>query len=218
MISLMLSVIISTELLTFSSIFGRSADSTVINRQPIKATSFTVAKKQKYSLSNFSVRGVNAEMTDGMVIEKLGKPHKTEELWSCAKTYTLTYDRTIFHIGSIYWSISQGTPSCAYEVNECVPLTTLDERISSSKNPVWAVSTSNPRYRTDRGIKVGDSISKTKKIYDRILSPSLDQKFGVLEYTEKGDGNLLTNLRFKYQNEKITHIEYEKYYKEDCDP
>jgi hypothetical protein len=213
MISLALSIIISNNLFVSSLISSRSTDLTIVKQQSIKAMSSAIAEKKKYSLSSFSIGGVNPEMAGHNVIEKLGKPRKTDFLWSCTKVSTLKYAETLFHITSIHWSISLETPSCAYEVSECVPLNTLDDRIALSQHPVWYVSTSNLRYRTDQGVKVGDSIAKTKKIYNRVLSPSLSQKPGILEYTERGDHNLHMDLRFKYKNDKITRIEYEKYYK-----
>jgi hypothetical protein len=102
-----------------------------------------------------------------------------------------------------------GKPHSIKEFTGCVSTTTLgyDRTEISIDSANWSFSTSNPKYRTDQGVRVGDSISKARRIYSRLISQSLTQKFGALEYAELGEENLQMDLRFSYQNGKITRIE-----------
>jgi hypothetical protein len=111
-----------------------------------------------------------------------------------------------------------GKPWSVKEFTGCVSTTTLEYEkttiaIDSSN---WSFSTSNPKYRTDRGVRVGDSISKARRIYNPLISLAPNQKLGILEYTETGEQNLQMDLRFGYQNDKITRIEYARFHNEDC--
>jgi hypothetical protein len=111
-----------------------------------------------------------------------------------------------------------GIPREKKEFDGCVTTTMLEyDRLSVSISSAdWSVSTSNPLYKTDLGIKVGDSIARARKIYNRVMRPAPNQRPGVLEYREAGAANLQMDLLLGYRNGKITSIEYAHYYKEDC--
>jgi hypothetical protein len=217
LISLILSVVVGID----AFLPNKSTALTTIDRLPIAALTYNLAKKPRYSLSNFSIGGVRANMAEDRVIEKLGKPRKIEEFGGCARTFTLEYDRITFSIGYPIWSADMDTLTCDRDkpkYADCVASTTLADRISFSRGPVWLVSTSNPRYQTDRGVRVGDDIAKASRIYNRIISPASNQKLGVLEYSETGEENFVQmNLRFRYQNSKIVRIEYDRYYNDMCE-
>jgi hypothetical protein len=102
--------------------------------------------------------------------------------------------------------------SQAYEPCTGGSLKTLAyDRLSiAGTSSVLTVFTSNPSYKTDRGVRVGDSIAKAKKIYGKVLLSSSSQEPGILNYMEEGG---LLSLSFSYKNGKITSI---RIHMDDC--
>jgi hypothetical protein len=111
-----------------------------------------------------------------------------------------------------------GKPWSVKEFTGCVSTTTLEYEKTTIAIDLanWTFFTSNPKYRTDQGVRVGDSIGKVRRIYNPLISLTPNRKPGVLEYTETGKQNLQMDLRFSYRNAKVTRIEYAHFYNEDC--
>jgi hypothetical protein len=149
-------------------------------------------------------------------------PHKMLNL---AATQKKSYSLSRFSIGGVVVEMSPaqvikkfGKPLSIKEFTGCVSTTTLKYKRTnvSIDSANWSISTTDPRYRTDQGVRVGDSISKARRIYNLLISPVPNQKPGILEYTETGKQNLQIDLRFGHQNGRINRIEYAHFYNEDC--
>lgn len=98
-----------------------------------------------------------------------------------------------------------GQPNQKNLANSCVGSTTtlkysklvidlLDDKIIS-------ISTSNRLYATEKGVRIGDSISKAKRTYRKFKSEQTDNKF--LSFSNKSDNG---RLSFVAKNGKITNI------------
>jgi hypothetical protein len=125
-------------------------------------------------LTDISIAGIKIGMTLQQVTNKLGKPS----------------------------NVSQRADPClgqkriTLRYNKLV-ITILGERVLQIEN-------FNPLYQTGEKIKIGDSLSKAKSTYDKILSTpsSLNEESQELLYDKGADGI----LRFKSDRGKITSI------------
>jgi hypothetical protein len=129
---------------------------------------------KRRDLTDVSIGGIKIGMTLQQVTNKLGKPAKTSQILDPCT----------------------GQKRITLSYNR-LTITILGEVVLQIEN-------SNPTYRTGEKIKVGDSLSKAKNTYDKILStPSTTNEEGQeLMYNKSADGI----LRFKSRQGKIRSI------------
>jgi hypothetical protein len=125
-------------------------------------------------LTDVSIGGIKIGMTLQQVTNKLGKPNK----------------------------ISQISDPCTGQVR--ITLRYYKLVITILGESVLQIENFNPLYQTGEKIKIGNSLSNAKKIYDKILStPStLNEESGELSYDKHAEGT----LRFKSKRGKIISI------------
>lgn len=80
------------------------------------------------------------------------------------------------------------------------------------------IHTTNSNYRTDLGIKVGDTISKAEKMYDGKLGFRSKKQRGLITYQQqvKRDSEISLILEIGHKNGRVTHIEHVRIVHEDC--
>ena len=177
---------VSTQLQVVSIILALSSGSVytptkAITTDTLMSVDNTLSVVKKRDLTDVSIGGVKIGMTLQQVINKLGKPSKTTRMLDPCS----------------------GQDKITLKYYKLV--------ITILGNSVLEINNSNPLYQTGEKIQIGDSLSKAKKTYDKVLvTPST--------YTEENRDLLYDNssagiLSFKSKNGKIISISIRR---DDC--
>jgi hypothetical protein len=168
--------------------FGRSIFALLVATTSIPSGSLKVASgvlpphqlsaRSGIDLDQVSIGGIKLKMTKQAVLQKLGKPRKTGQEQICyGPVIRLTY-----------------------------PGITIDLEEKGQKKYVTRISTSDSRYGTDRGVKVGDSIEKATKAY----APYMQRNGNILYVPDQkyADSRLILEFNKVYRIASIsTHID-----------
>jgi hypothetical protein len=135
---------------------------------------------QMIDVTKISIGGIKLGMTEKEIIKKLGKPKsRTAKMRNCLNTYD-----TIWNYDGLEITFS-----------------------SHSKNEsgrVEIIITSSPLYPTEKGIKIGDDISKAKKAYSTFARTTSSKDLLVYGNDDYGGGlSFATNQRGKIREIKL---------------
>jgi outer membrane protein assembly factor BamE (lipoprotein component of BamABCDE complex) len=112
-----------------------------------EADSLFLSQAREINIAKVSIGGLKQGMSETQVINIIGFPKSRETYFSeCNQVYyiSLEYNKT---------------------------LVTLYVDSKTSKGYLSTIKTTDPRYATNKGIKVGDSINKAEKAYSKKASP-----------------------------------------------
>lgn len=146
------------------------------------------SQTQMIDVTKISIGGIKIGMTEKEIIKKLGKPKsRTAKMRNyCFNTYD-----TIWNYDGLKIIFSSDSKNESGRVDEII--------------------TSSPLYPTEKGIKVGDDISKAKKAYSTFDTPSsrMASSKDLLVYVNDDYGGGLsfaTNQRGKIREIKLLAI------------
>ncbi|NJN12494.1 MAG: hypothetical protein HC815_32870 [Richelia sp. RM1_1_1] len=109
---------------------------------------FDKSNKKEIDVTKISIGGIKLGMQEKELIQKLGKP----------KSRTIKYDDGCYNSYVTTWKY------------DGLEITGLSDTNNPSQSRVESMFTFSSRYPTEKGIKVGDNISKAQKAYFNLLS------------------------------------------------
>jgi hypothetical protein len=124
------------------------------------------SNKKAIDVSKISIGGIKLGMKEIDIIKKLGKP----------KSRTTKYDDVCYSSYITTWK---------YNGLEIEGLSTSN---NTSISEVHKITTSSSSYPTEKGVKVGDSISKAQKAYSALSSKKSENN---LSYSNDAYGGLV---------------------------
>jgi maltose-binding protein MalE len=128
------------------------------------------SSKNAIDVSKISIGSIKLGMKEKDITKILGKP----------KSKTIKYD-----------DVCYGSYITTWKYNE-LEIEGLSTTNNSNKSQVHMIITSTSRYPTERGVKVGDNISKAQKAYSNLLSKfERGEGFDNLAYSNDAYGGLV---------------------------
>ncbi|MGF1672983.1 MAG: hypothetical protein ACFCUV_04760 [Rivularia sp. (in: cyanobacteria)] len=137
------------------------------------------SNKKEIDVTKISIGGIKLGMQEKELIQKLGKP----------KSRTIKYDDGCYNSYVTTWKY------------DGLEITGLSDTNNPSQSRVESMFISSPRYPTEKGIKVGDNISKAQKAYSNLLSQFNRGK--DLDYLGYYTNEFHGGLSFSSDKEKI---------------
>lgn len=168
--------------------FGSLSCILFINALVVVNTAMISVAESRIDISKVSIGGVYLSTNSKGIISKIGKPHSV----SSPPEGCIGYPN--------YWNYDGITIRRSSDVRH---INRGFDRVLATEGDIYDIETTDSRYPTNKGIKVGDSITKAARVYSKHAEKSKDGFQLVLEGSN-GPGGLLF---YAGKNGKIKKIE-----------